>query len=737
MGLVVLIGVHLTTYYNYLLFHSISELFSIIIAMTVFVIAINCWKSIQNQYVLFVGVAYLFVGFIDILHTLTYKGMPIFKDYDYYAPQLWIAARSLEGASMLIGFYFLGTGKQLNRNLVISIFFLITSWLVASIFYFKNFPVCFVPGEGLTPFKKIMEYVISGALLVSLYMLYQRRQFFGERVMRLIVWSILAAIAMELCFTQYKSAGMSDAMNQIGHILKLIVFYLIYKAVVVTGLSDPINLLFRKLKDNEEDLLQAQQLARLGRWSFVPETNEWSFSNEILRFFALAENALPSFNDLLTKLNNADQIAVQEALERLQQGAETVELKVAAKLVGEVRFAQLRGTAEKNEAGKVIRVTGTMQDITDEYRLQEALAAAKEKDKFELLLQTAGDGIHLLDTEGNVIEVNDMFCKMLGYSRDELLKMNVAQWDANFEPDALGKRLKQNFEGGDLFETKHRRKDGAILDVEISVKPVSYSGKTVLWNSSRDITERKLAEERMKRSNAELEQFSYAVSHDMRQPLRMVSSYLQLLEMELADSLDKEKRSYFNYAVDGAKRIDHMLEALLEYSRIGRMGDPFKLIDCRAAMDEAMQFLKPAITEAQAEVSISDECPNIVASRDEIVRLLQNLIGNALKYRVAGRPVKITVSSKVEQGEWHLCIADNGIGIIPDQIKRLFKVFQRLQTRDDYEGTGIGLALCRKIAEHHQGRIWAESAGEGQGSQFYVVLPLTQVNTEYDQVVAV
>ncbi len=241
-----------------------------------------------------------------------------------------------------------------------------------------------------------------------------------------------------------------------------------------------------------------------------------------------------------------------------------------------------------------------------------------------------------------------------------------------------------------------------------------------------DITERKEFEEELKRSNTELEQFSYAVSHDMRQPLRMISSYLQLLERSLAGQLDSEKRDYFNFAIDGAKRIDQMLVALLEYSRVGRTGEPTVWIESRAVLDEALQFIQPALDEAQAKLSISGDWTRIFASHDEILRLIQNLIGNAAKYRVAGRIPEITVTSGMVKNEWRLCVADNGVGIIPDQIKRLFQVFQRLQSREAYEGTGIGLALCRKIAEHHKGRIWAESAGEGKGSKFYVALPVSR-----------
>lgn len=242
--------------------------------------------------------------------------------------------------------------------------------------------------------------------------------------------------------------------------------------------------------------------------------------------------------------------------------------------------------------------------------------------------------------------------------------------------------------------------------------------------TTQDVTERKQAEEELRRSNAELEQFSYAISHDLRQPLRMIASYLQLIGISLADQLDAEQRSYFSFAIDGAKRLDRMLVALLEYSRVGRLGEPPAWLESRAIVDEALLFLQPAIAEAEAGISIRGKWPRVFVRPDEMLRLLQNLISNAVKFRVAGRTPQITVASQVLAGEWLLVVTDNGVGIQVGQVDRLFQVFQRLQSRSAFEGSGVGLALCRKIAGHHGGRIWAESPGEGQGSRFCVSLPL-------------
>jgi signal transduction histidine kinase len=240
----------------------------------------------------------------------------------------------------------------------------------------------------------------------------------------------------------------------------------------------------------------------------------------------------------------------------------------------------------------------------------------------------------------------------------------------------------------------------------------------------------KANEAELRRSNTELEQFSYSISHDMRQPLRMISSYLQLLEDGLADQLDGEHREYFDFAIDGAKRMDGMLRALLDYSRIGRKGKPPEWVDSRALLDEARVFLRPAVAEAQAEVRIEGDWPRVFVRPDDILRLLQNVIDNALKFRVEGRRPEVVVKSEVSAstpaGRWTVSVTDNGIGIIPGQIGRLFQVFQRLQSRTVYEGTGIGLALCRRIVECHGGSIRAESAGEGMGCSFIFTLPVSE-----------
>jgi PAS domain S-box-containing protein len=242
----------------------------------------------------------------------------------------------------------------------------------------------------------------------------------------------------------------------------------------------------------------------------------------------------------------------------------------------------------------------------------------------------------------------------------------------------------------------------------------------------QDITERKLMEAELKRSNADLEQFAYAISHDMRQPLRMVTSYLTLIEQSLAQKLDEEQQQFLNFAIDGAKRMDAMILSLLDYSRVGHKTAAIVHIDSRAALDEALAFLNPELQANGGSIEVFGDWAEVMVSHDELTRLFQNLIGNALKYHEKNQPPRVEVSARVTATAFKVAVRDNGIGIDNQKFDQLFKVFSRLNSRSRFEGTGVGLALCRKIVVHHGGKIGVESAGEGQGSVFWFELPLYQ-----------
>ena len=247
----------------------------------------------------------------------------------------------------------------------------------------------------------------------------------------------------------------------------------------------------------------------------------------------------------------------------------------------------------------------------------------------------------------------------------------------------------------------------------------------------RDITEeRKRAEEslaryadELERSNTELQQFAYIASHDLQEPLRAVSGYLQLIRKRYEGKLDKDADEFIAFAVDGASRMQALIEGLLDYSRVGTHGKEFAPTDSEAALKQAEQNLKAAIEESGAEIT-HDPLPTVTGDDVQLTELLQNLVANAIKFHRPDEPPRIHVSAEQKDGEWVFSVKDNGIGIAREDTERLFRIFTRLHARDEYEGTGIGLAVCKRIVERHGGRIWVESE-PGKGSTFYFTIPAT------------
>jgi hypothetical protein len=249
-----LIGLYFTSRINYLLFHSLAEIFSIVVASALFMIAWNSRQYIKNPYLLFIGIAYLFIGSIDLLHTLTYKGMPIFTDYDFYANQLWIGARYMESITLLLAFAYLYVGRPIRPYGVLAAYTVATGLLIASVLYWKIFPECFVAGTGLTPFKKISEYVICLILVINILLLTKSRQRFELKIFRLLLWSIACTIISELAFTFYVSNyGFS---NLVGHYFKIFSFCFVYPAIIKTGIEKPYDLIFRDLDHTNKQLAE-------------------------------------------------------------------------------------------------------------------------------------------------------------------------------------------------------------------------------------------------------------------------------------------------------------------------------------------------------------------------------------------------------------------------------------------------------------------------------------------------
>ncbi|MGE5514648.1 MAG: ATP-binding protein [Bacteroidota bacterium] len=385
-----------------------------------------------------------------------------------------------------------------------------------------------------------------------------------------------------------------------------------------------------------------------------------------------------------------------------------------------------------------IAVVGRRFSVHAQAEMTEQSRAAQLHHRLELVLCAVSDGIVGIDRDGLIRFANPAAADILGYDSGELLGRELHHTVHHIDNDgdvcrdadcATRRALK---EGGEhaRMEDLFRRKDGTLVAVETVISPLREGGGAVVV--FRDVSERRDAEkgraellEKLAQSNQDLQQFAYTISHDLQEPLRMVSSYVQLLGRRLAPVLDDDCRDFIGYAVDGAGRMSRMIADLVEFSRVESRGGPMEVVASRRVIEDAVANLSLAIADAKAAITIDEPLPDVIGDSSQLVRLFQNLIGNAVKFRAAERPCSIRVGAERIDGFAEFRVADNGIGIPADAYERIFQIFQRLHGRDKYDGTGIGLAVVRRTAERHGGRVWVESQ-PGEGSTFHVTLPLAR-----------
>jgi PAS domain S-box-containing protein len=363
------------------------------------------------------------------------------------------------------------------------------------------------------------------------------------------------------------------------------------------------------------------------------------------------------------------------------------------------------------------------------------------------LLETLPEPRIIVDRTGRIVFVNRCTEAVFGYHPEELIGQMVELLVPERLRDAhVGRRASydarmQSRPMGAGLELYGRRKDGTEFPVDICLWPLERAEGVFILTAVRDMTEtkrlqaelvrehRELVEARrvleetvadLKRSNADLQQFAYVASHDLQEPLRMVASYTQLIAKRYKGKLDTDADEFIGYAVEGATRMQRLINDLLAYSRVTTQGRVFEQVDCNQILEDVLGNLRIAVEESRVVVT-HGALPVVTADGGQLGQLFQNLMGNAIKFH-GEAPPRIHVSAERRNSEWRFSVRDNGIGVDPQYAERIFVIFQRLHNREDYPGTGIGLALCKKIVECHGGRIWVEPE-LGKGATFYFTLP--------------
>ncbi len=430
--------------------------------------------------------------------------------------------------------------------------------------------------------------------------------------------------------------------------------------------------------------------------------------------------------------------AFREELIAIAEGKPKFEIEaINQTLTGETRHIVLRWSMAPEHETIWSKVLVSAIDLTEHRRTEEALRESEIK--FRSITQSASDAIISADSNDNIISWNKSAQTIFGYTEEEALGKSLTIIIPERYMDAHKKGLERVDSTGEkriigkTVELVGMRKDGSEFPLELSLSTWKTEKRRLYSGIIRDITERKHADEKLKRtlvelerSNTDLEQFAYAASHDLQEPLRTVSNFSQLLAKRYKDELDAKADQFIGFIVEGSTRMQQMIDDLLAYSRVSTRAKPFELTNSETILNQALVNLRVAIEESDALVTHTP-LPAVMADASQMAQLFQNLLGNAIKFRKEKPRIHI---SAIQRGdEWFFFVQDNGVGIAPEFMEHIFKMFQREHTSTKYPGTGVGLAICKKIVERHGGRIWVESE-LGKGSTFYFTIPERRVEHE-------
>lgn len=500
----------------------------------------------------------------------------------------------------------------------------------------------------------------------------------------------------------------------------------------------------KKIEESEAKLRMAIESTRLGTWEYNPITGDLQWSRECRQIYGVPDEVVIDFVLFSKHVYTSDLNRVLEAVENAMNASGDGNYDISYRIIrfndGSVRWIHARGKVYFLPDGRAERFIGTVIDITAQKHYEEALQASEERTR--LAIEAADLGTYEWDITKDEAIFSDRVYEIFGYKEKSNISYKNILQSIHPDDDAIRRKaIADAMVNGNMeYEVRVQWPDKTIHWIKNTGVVLFDENRNPLrmYGAVMNITEQKLHSEELERkvterthelketitdlarSNNDLEQFAYVASHDLKEPIRMVSAYTSLLRERYKDEFPEEAKEYMDFILDGTNRMQHLVRDLLQYSRIGSTNSHFSKVSCNEVMSNVKLNLKELIVQSDAMIE-QDELPVVKGIETQLVQLFQNLVENAIKFKGKDKP-RIKISAADEITQWHFSISDNGIGIPPEYFNKIFAIFQRLHTRNEYEGTGIGLSVCKKIVELHGGKLWVESE-PGAGSNFQFTLP--------------
>jgi PAS domain S-box-containing protein len=737
---------------NYPLFHSIVDMATVFIASGVFVVVWTRRRLLDNHYYLFVGIAFLFFGFLDFLHLLGNKNMGVFPEYGNLGPTLYIASRYVLGISMVIAPLFIK--RKINVSLTFAVYSIVVILLMLSIFYWQNFPATYIEGVGLTGFKVISDYVICFLLLGAIGLLWVRRQALDPKVFRVIIYSLIFSILTGLTFTAYTDPfGLNNA---IGHFFQIASFYLVYNAFINTIMIKPQDILYRNLQQSKVEVTKLNSDLKnvnleLKQDIVEREQTEKALKESERKLIGVLESMPDAFVSFDTNLRytyvnaNAERLQAMRREELLGKDVRIIypdaESYKTISQYEQVIREQKPLTSTSYHAGfdrwvEIMAfptpdgVSVFYKDVSAPVKALQALRESEEK--YRNLFNNMAEEVHFWKLE------RDQDGQIKTWRLVDANPPTLKTWGKPTVEDMRGKTTDEIFGSG---STEHYLP--VVRKVMAEGIPFSYEDYFPNLNkyfrfttvplgdyfitTGADITRIKQAEESLRHytvelenANKELESFSYTVSHDLRAPLRSLNGYSSALLEDYSEVLDEQGKKWLGNIRISSLYMGQLIDDILGLSRVIRAELKIEKVNLSEIAETQADKLKEAEPERKVDFVIAPDV-RAVGDKNLLGLVLQNLLGNAFKFTSKSPSARIEFGLDKQNGDPVYFVRDNGTGFDMQYVDKLFKPFQRLHSDQEYPGTGIGLATVQRVIQRHGGRIRAE--GEiGKGAAFYFTL---------------